>query len=147
MNNQEKVAEIVKMYLQSFHLLVEVDCNITKASYNDNENRHLCISDKKVIDMDSFAQNGYRKIYRPLSISVKDSINTADALMIDKDWRWYFIEFKDAKIGKSKASVLKKAYSNLYALLDILYTVSKMKDLDIEFDLSNPMEFVRVILS
>ena len=43
---------------------------------------------------------------------------------------WYFVEFKDAKMSNAKTGVLKKAYSNVYAVMDVLYA---MKEKNIEY--------------
>ena len=50
-----------------------------------NLRESLCNSSMKVLDMDKFAKKGYRKIILPASQTEDDSINTADAFMIDRD--------------------------------------------------------------
>lgn len=43
----------------------------------------------------------------------------------------------------AKSSVLKKAYSNVYAVLDILYAMHETKARYEGFDYENPVEFMR----
>lgn len=79
--------------------------------------------DLSVISLDDYVHH----IYAPTrykgdaSIVDKDSPASADALLIDGEDRWFFIEFKNQKIGDTNDSVTKKAYQNYYWLLDIMY--------------------------
>lgn len=61
--------------------------------------------------------------------------------MINKDNVWYFIEFKYAKLGNAKLSVLKKAYSNAYAVMDVLFSMKGTRYEYKEFDYNNPIRF------
>lgn len=135
--------ELMEAYLfKNGHPCV-LGSDIQKTSYSKEIKKSLCNSLLMVIDMDIFAQDGYRKIILPNSESIDDSINTADAFLINKDNEWYFIEFKYAKLGNSKISVLKKAYSNIYAVMDVLFA---MKGTEYEykgFDFANPILFVQ----
>ena len=74
-------------------------------------------------------------------------INTADAFLINKDNNWFFIEFKDSEIKATKDSlknnVLKKAYSNWYMLLDMLYSTNGRDDAYLDFAYFNPVEFAK----
>lgn len=53
-------------------------------------------------------QKGIPEIILPDSLSEADSINTADAFLINKCDEWYFVEFKDAKMSNAKTGVLKR---------------------------------------
>lgn len=142
MSNFNEFVKIMESYL-SLHGYSEMICSdMQKTSYNDAENCSLVSNSIAVIDMDTFAKKVYRKIKLPESLSEDDSINTVDAFLIDDNNEWYFIEFKDAKISNStKASVLKKAYSNVYALLEVLYAMRDESNTKAIFNYDNPIAF------
>lgn len=99
-----------------------------------------------IIDMDNMAKNQYKNIRVSNEFeSVKDDIvNTTDGFIIDKENKWYFIEFKDCQIKKNdtKKSVIKKAYGNWYMLLDILYNSFENRKYD-KFNYTNPIRFAK----
>lgn len=113
MNHFEQFADMMNQYLADRGYKTPIKTDMRTASYSSESKQSLCDSPLQVIDMDSFAKKGYRKIILPDSVSEDDSINTADAFLINAVSEWYFIEFKDAKLSNAKASVLKKAYSNV----------------------------------
>lgn len=142
MNNLERFTDMMEAYLAREGYVLELASDISAASLNYEAGASLCNSDMAVINMDRFAKDGYRKIFFPTSCTEEDSINTADAFMINKDNEWYFIEFKDAKLGKSKHSILKKAYSNLYAILDVLFAMKEQPEAYPQFLYEDPIDFI-----
>lgn len=143
MTNFEQFSNMMNRYLEERGYAVQLEADISKLSQSTEEETPLCRSKLKAINMDVFAKRAYRKIILPDSKTEDDAINTADAFLINRDNDWYFIEFKDAKLGNAKASVLKKAYSNVYAVLDILYAMQRTKARYDGFDYENPVEFMR----
>lgn len=142
MNNLERFTDMMEAYLKRKGCTENLVSNISDTSYSSEAKVSLCNSSMPVIDMDRFARRGYRKIILPLSQTEDDSINTADAFMINGDNQWYFIEFKDAKLGKSKHSILKKAYSNVYAVLDVLYEMKEQEEAYLQFTYESPIDFI-----
>ena len=142
MNNLEKFTDMMEAYLKRKGYAEKLGSDISNTSLNYEAGASLCNSKMAVIDMDRFAKKGYRRIILPASCTEDDSINTADAFMINKDNEWYFVEFKDAKLGNSKHSILKKAYSNLYAVLDVLFEMRKQPEAYLQFSYDNPVDFV-----
>lgn len=141
--NFDAFKELMEEYLLKKGQPCPLISDIEKTSYSKEVKKSLCNSPLLVLDMDKFAQDGYRKIVLPDSISIEDSINTADAFLINKSNEWYFIEFKYAKLGNAKTSVLKKAYSNMYAIMDVLFS---MKGTEYEykgFNYDNPISFIQ----
>lgn len=143
MNNFNSFLCLMEQYLLKHNYDNKLKTTIEEASFSSEKGESLCHSDLEVIDMDRFAKKGYRKIILSNSISEDDSINTADAFLINKDNEWYFVEFKLAKISNSKHSVLKKAYSNAYAVMDVLYSMRDTEFSYEKFDYSNPIKFLQ----
>lgn len=142
MSNLEKFTDMMEAYLERGGCGVSLVSDITDTSFNSEEGESLCKSSMRVLDMDRFAKRGYRRIILPDSQTEDDSINTADAFMINRDNEWYFIEFKDAKLGNSKHSILKKAYSNVYAVLDVLFEMKGQEEAYLQFTYENPVDFI-----
>lgn len=143
MNHFEQFADMMNQYLADRGYKTPIKTDMRTASYSSESKQSLCDSPLQVIDMDSFAKKGYRKIILPDSVSEDDSINTADAFLINAVSEWYFIEFKDAKLSNAKASVLKKAYSNVYAVMDVLYAMRGTAEEYRDFDYADPIRFIR----
>lgn len=141
MNNFDAFEKLLEQYLIEKGYPVSLVSDIRSTSYSDEIKKSLCISSLRVIDMDKFAKKRYRKVILPGSVSEDDSINTADAFLINKDNVWYFIEFKYAKLGNAKLSVLKKAYSNAYAVMDVLFSMKGTRYEYKGFDYNNPIRF------
>ena len=141
--NFETFQELIEGYLSENGYPNSLLSDIEKASYSKAAKKSLCSSDLPVLDMDKFAQKRYRKIILPHSNTEDDSINTADAFMINKENEWYFIEFKYGIIGNNKLSVLKKAYSNVYAIMDVLFSMRGTKYEYSGFDYNNPVQFIQ----
>ncbi|NDO51324.1 hypothetical protein FMM75_18600 [Lachnospiraceae bacterium MD335] len=145
MNQYDEFKAIIDAYLNQNGKSAEYKSNLHKTSFSDAESVYLYESSQKdleVINMDSIAQGPYRKIRFPESDKKEDSISTNDAFIICNDNMWYFIEFKNQKLNKTKDSVSKKAYCNWYMLLDIIYEMERKQRLE-TFWYANPIEFAR----
>ncbi len=145
MSNFENFVDLMEQYLIDRGHPNKLLSDITQTSRGGTSGRRvLCTSSLPVIDMDKFAKKGYRKIILPTSVSEDDTINTADAFMINKNNEWYLVEFKDEKItGSTKGKVLRKAYSNVYAMLDVLYSMRGTTFAYAGFDYDNPVAFFK----
>lgn len=101
------------------------------------------VKDIEVIDMDIIAKMSYK----PIINNDQNPINTADAFIINSENEWFFIEFKDSKIeadNKSlKDNIIKKAYSNWYMILDIIYKMKNTQFCFNDFDFDDPIKFGR----
>lgn len=142
MSNLEKFTDMMEAYLERKGCDVNLASDIANTSFSSAAEEFLCNSSMKVLDMDKFAKKGYRKIILSASQTEDDSINTADAFMIDRDNQWHFIEFKDARLGNSKHSILKKVYSNVYAVLDVLYEMQGQETAYLQFAYEHPVDFI-----
>lgn len=120
-------------------------------SDSDRQNITFFYNDRKemwVIDMDEIARNPYRKIRisEEFEDTKNDIVNTVDGFVINRDNKWFFLEFKNEKIAGSKKSlkdnIIKKAYCNWYMLMDILLNIAQDKRY-IDFDYSNPVKFAK----
>lgn len=141
---------MVTDFLKNGGVSMEIVSNLHDTSLNDankSEKNYVYNGDKNlaVIDMDLIAKDGYRIIKHA---SGKDNIiNTVDAFIINKANEWFFIEFKDSEIKAEnsglKNNVIKKAYSNWYMLLDILYFMAGNSSFYHQFSLENPIKFAK----
>lgn len=131
---------------------VELDClsNLHDTSINNSNKQkanyvYIGKKDLNVLDMDLIAKKAYKIIKHAEG---KDNIiNTADAFVINYTNDWFFIEFKDSEIKAEnsglKNNVLKKAYSNWYMMLDILYSMNEAGERFPQFNLDNPVRFAK----
>lgn len=86
-------------------------CTIKKASLDDTNSTSMSDSLLKVINFDKIPNEysrGKKWPYVPAS---------NDALYIDADAKWYFIEFKNGSIDKS--NLFRKIYDSLIMLIDL----------------------------
>lgn len=151
MSKFDDFKKILLTYLESNGIALDITSNLHETSLNDADrnNKVYLYNGKKnleVIDMDLIAKKGYKDIKRAKDIS-NNFINTADAFLINRENEWYFIEFKDATIkadnDKLKNNVIRKAYSNWYMLLDILYSMKECGHIDKDFGYENPVAFAK----
>lgn len=152
MSNFEELKRLLLKYFQE-NTIDEVSyvSNLHEVSINDSKDGTPVVyvyngkKDLEVLDMDKIAQKGYKKIKGVKSVD--STINTADAFIINQENEWYFIEFKDSKLsgGKStlKDNIIKKAYSNWYMMLDLLYEMREQLEPYSEFDFDNPIRFAK----
>lgn len=150
MSNFERLTEIISGYLKEYDADTDKISSLHQASENSakgTENSYVYNgkNDLAVIDMDRIASDGYRK-----AKNVKDSdntVNTADSFLVDQEDRWYFVEFKDSEVKATnsgmKNNVLKKAYSNWYMMLDILYHMYQKNMKYPAFSYEQPVEYAR----
>ncbi len=152
MNNFDKMLAMINDYLMQNGIKQNMLSNLHDTSINKSEEGKPIVyayngkRDLKVIDMDTLAKDGYKKIKKPKSPE-ENPINTVDAFLINSDNEWYFIEFKDAPIQGAKQglkdNIIKKAYSNWYMLMDMLYEMQDTKLKYDIFDFNNPIKFAR----
>lgn len=98
MTKLEKFTSMMEAYLGRNGFDTELASDISTTSRNTETGVSLCSSSMRVIDMDRFARQGYRKIILPVSETEDDSINTADAFMINRNNEWFFVEKKPIPI-------------------------------------------------
>ena len=137
-------------YLNINGVPLSVVSNLHDTSLNDTDKKnpvyvYTAQDDLDVVDMDLIAKRGYRFIKNARGEG--NIVNTADAFIISRSNDWYFIEFKDREIKADnsglKNSVLKKAYSNWYMLLDILYFMYENGKAHSAFTYENPVKFAK----
>lgn len=118
MTNYDKIKNYFEQYFATNNIYLQIETKLVDASYNDKEERYLYSGKRNlaVISMDNVANDGYRKLKNALG----EPVNTVDALLVDRDNEWYFIEFKDCKISSKKDNIEKKGTYNFLMLLDIL---------------------------
>ena len=97
MSKFDDFMKLMNQYMSYHGFSLEICSDMRLTSYSGESKVSLVDSDVRVMDMDVFAKKAYRKIILPDSLSEADSINTADAFLINKCDEWYFVEFKDAK--------------------------------------------------
>lgn len=151
MNKFDEFKVMVTKYLEENGIELNILSNLHDTSKNDADKSNIAYlycgaKDLEVIDMDIIAKKAYKDIKHAKNVS-NNFINTADAFLINKDNEWYFIEFKDAVIksdnDKLKSNVLRKAYSNWYMVLDVLYNMKEKSTVYKGFDFENPIEFAK----
>lgn len=137
---------------------IEFLSNLKKTSeFKDENGKSISLykgdtkeKDLDVFDMDIFAQKVYKLIKKPNNPK-EESINTVDSFLINNENQWYLIEFKNSSINGSKRSkgnpvknnIIRKAYSNMYMLLDILYEMKDVSDAYENFNFNNPIKFIQ----
>lgn len=150
-NNFNKFVQIILDYLSSdIQSSDKMFSNLHETSLDDsNKNCMVYVYEGKkdltVLDMDYIAKVEYKN---KKGAEDKDSIiNTADAFVISNDNQWFFIEFKNTKmsdVSKSlKDNIIKKAYSNWYMLLDIIFSMNDFGEKYDGFNYSNPIDFAK----
>lgn len=85
-------------------------CKLKKASYDDANKQYMCESNITVIHFDKIPNEYTRG--RGWSFGPKSN----DALYIDKNRHWYFIEFKNG--GINTGDIYRKIYDSLLILLE-----------------------------
>ena len=137
MTNYEKFKSLLNTYAQNYSKNIETDLAASSINNADSSYPVFVYENKnplKTIDMDCFA----REVYTQMNFDdfkghkTDYACSSVDSFLIDKDGKWYFIEFKDQKINTTKDGVLKKAYQNYIFYDAYVYT-------PIEFE----SEFVR----
>ena len=145
MSQYDEFKVMIDDYLKKYGKTANYSSCLHDTSYSDAENVYLYENSRRdieVINMDQIAQEPYRPVCFPESNKTEDSIATNDAFVISSDNKWYFIEFKNQKLNKTKDSVSKKAYGNWFMMLDIIYEMKNTNYMT-SFQYNNPIEFAR----
>lgn len=150
MNNFDKIADMINGYLLQYDMSINILSDLIETSKPDDEKTKAkkppVYKGKRnltVISMDDISRC-YRKIKKPFE---KDDncINTPDAFLINSNNEWYFIEFKDSEMaGNSlKNNLIKKAYSNWYMMMDMLYEMKDAEKIYTDFNFNDPVKFAQ----
>ncbi|MFR2077830.1 MAG: hypothetical protein ACLS3Q_09445 [Lachnospira sp.] len=153
MTNYEQMKELLQAFADNHNHQVCIEAKLSKVSEDKaetrkNGNRKYIYKntekDMDIIDMDEIAHNVYRLVRFPDSTKESESLASADAFVISADNIWYFIEFKNQQISKTKESVTKKAYQNWFWLVDVLYEMREKKQMQYStFNYDNPITFAK----
>lgn len=152
-NNFERFQLMLQDFFEQNGTNISINpISLHDASKSDADTHHITFfyngKEMSVIDMDEIAKKPYRKIRvsEEFEDTKDDIVNTADGFVINKNNRWFFLEFKDTKIEGKKRSlkdnIIKKAYCNWYMLMDILLNVDPERRYP-DFDYSNPVRFAK----
>ena len=150
MNNFDKILEMINNYQLSYGIEQNILSCLHDTSKSNAESLETYVyngmNDLDVIDMDVIARYSYKRIKKPDNPE-EHPVNSADAFLVNYNNDWYFIEFKDAQVRNDnralKDNIIKKAYSNWYMLMEILY---EMKDTEYkysDFDFNDPVKFAQ----
>lgn len=147
MNNFDKMVGMINDYLLQNEAYRDILSDLKNASKPDGsvdyvyKGKHNFV----VIKMDEISK-GYKEIKKPENKEEKP-VNAVDAFLINHKNEWYFIEFKDSSIqdkqNSLKNNLLKKAYSNWYMLMDMLYEMKDKEKKYIGFDFNDPVKFAQ----
>lgn len=153
MTNYEQMKELLQAFADNHNHQVCIEAKLSKVSEDKaetrkNGNRKYIYKntekDMDIIDMDEIAHNVYRLVRFPDSTKESESLASADAFVISADNIWYFIEFKNQQISKTKESVTKKAYQNWFWLVDVLYEMREKKQMQYStFNYDNLITFAK----
>lgn len=154
MTNYEQIKELIQTFADNHNISSnQIETLLSKVSDDKSETERIgiktlvyndCRKDIAIIDMDEVAHNIYRHVRFPESTKNSESLASVDAFVISSDDVWYFIEFKNQRISKTKDSVTKKAYQNWYWLVDVLYEMKEQYQMEYDnFNYNNPIEFAR----
>lgn len=145
MSNYSTFKNIIETFVNVYKKTASVESDLHKVSLNDAGKVFIYDAGRKnlqVINMDAVAHGSYRWIRYPESKSEEDSIATSDGFLINADGEWFFVEFKDQQLIRTKDSVMKKVFGNWQMVLDILYEM-KEKISYPSFTYDNPVAFAK----
>ena len=97
----EELPDILKQHI----------CSMKKVSLDGTNNINMCDSQIKVINFDK-VPNEYSRGKGWPNVPASN-----DALYINDDKKWYFIEFKNGKVNK--ADIFRKLYDSLIMLIEL----------------------------
>ena len=124
MSKYQDFLQLLKSYCAKKNCPTDIETTLRDASLNDTDlsnPKYITLTQNlNAISMDSIAQNVVRKIYFASSTKNSDSPASVDAFLIDASGKWYFIEYKNQKLAKTKEKCIEKSYSNVFWLLKIL---------------------------
>ena len=127
--NHEELRGVVASFAEKYGVgPVETERPLSELSWDDSDRQNVvCIyeagrhRDIKALSWDAFTQHIYRPARYPSSRREQDSVSSPDALLIDRDGIWYFIEFKNCKLNRAKNSVRAKMVEAWHEIMDLLY--------------------------
>lgn len=97
--------------IKSLHeLLQNHTCTLKKASLDDKNKKYMCESTMKVVHFDKMP-NEYAK-----GRGWNGVPKSNDALYVDAQGKWYFVEFKNGKVCKD--DIYRKIYDSLIMLIE-----------------------------
>lgn len=143
-NTYSDIISILDDYNKSHNLSTTIEEKLSDASYDSEHNRHFVssISDLNTISMDNIAHDIVRLVAKPDSKWDNDSPASVDSFLIDNNGKWYFIEFKNQKINKTKYKCIEKSYANIFWLVEILLEMQKKYRIN-GFDYENPLSYFK----
>ncbi|SFP38272.1 hypothetical protein SAMN04487928_101174 [Butyrivibrio proteoclasticus] len=140
MDNQKDVLEVFEKFAGKYDNCPLLG-DLSTLSLDDNNG--VLVYHKqgefKAISLDTLAQYPYRIARWPESNKKSDSIASTDAMLVDKNKDWIFIEFKNQSVRNTKDSVNEKAYQVWHMIMDIL---DEMKS-NIPLYTDNPLLFAK----
>lgn len=150
MNNFDRMFQMINNYQLSYGIEQNILSCLHDTSKSNAESHEIYVyngrDDLNVIEMDAIARHSYKKIKKPDNPE-EHPVNSADAFLINRDNDWYFIEFKDSGFRKNnkalKDNIIKKAYSNWYMLMEILYEMKDTEYKYIGFEYDDPVKFAQ----
>lgn len=147
----EKFVELLTSYCRRKGFPIQIEKSLQDSSEDVEHSVRFFSSkyhDLNSISMDEIAHNVVRKIHFADTTKEDESPASVDSFLIDSNGVWYFIEFKNQEIKKTKDDCVKKSYANVYWLLGILEELKK--DGEFSFDAFSscsaeipPFEFVK----
>ena len=124
MSKYQDFLHLLKSYCAKKNCSTNIETTLRDASLNDTDPtnpKYITLNQNlNAISMDSIAQNVVRKIHFAGSTKNSDSPASVDAFLIDASGKWYFIEYKNQKLAKTKEKCIEKSYSNVFWLMKIL---------------------------
>lgn len=143
-NYYSDFVQFLKNYCNQKGLSTTIEDKLSVLSLDSEHNRKFLSSTKDLscISMDNIAHDIVRYIAFPNSKWEKDSPASVDSFLIDKNGLWYFIEFKNQKLNKTKYKCIEKTYANIFWLSKILIEMKKFQQI-LNFDYENPFSFFK----
>lgn len=142
MNKFESFCNAFSVYCVNNGFSIIDTSSLHEESLNDSGNKFLYNgSELEIFPMDEFVKNVYRAQYGTEDFNNRP--NSVDCFVVNKDNKWFFIEFKDSEVSSTNTNNVKKAYSNVLLIIDVLYNTRKNYSYDIDFNYENPIEFFR----
>lgn len=123
MSMYESLVNLLTNYCRQVGYPIQIEKSLQDSSEDDSNAVKIFVSkykDLNSISMDSIAHDVVRKIHFAGTTKEDESPASVDSFLIDSNGFWYFIEFKNQKIGASKEKCIEKSYANVYWLLKIL---------------------------
>lgn len=151
MSMYEKFVNLLTNYCRQKGFPIQIEKSLQDASEDDVNKVKIFKSkykDLNSISMDAIAHDVVRRIHYVGTTNEGESPASVDSFLIDSNGIWYFIEFKNQKIGASKEKCVEKSYANVYWLLKILDELKRNEDFSFDSFSScpkgiSPFDFVK----